>query len=345
VDFHVIDPLSDNRWDTLAACHPKATVFHQRGWLGALARTYGYQPFVVTSTAAGKPLSDGIVLCRISSWVTGNRAVSLPFSDHCEPLVNDIAALVEFTNWLQKECDRQRWKYVELRPLSGEGGPGGSLGNSRSYWFHSLDLTPNLEQIYRGLHKDSIQRRIRRAEREGLSYETGRSEQLVDEFYDVLLITRRRHQLLPQPRAWFRNLVECMGDNLQIRLARKAGRPIAAMLCVRHRGSVVYKYGCSNDKFHSLAAMPMLFWRLIEESKASGIDKIDFGRSDMDNPGLMTFKDRFGTTKKLLTYFRYPQKKNWKPASWSLQAVRQMFALLPDAVLPTVGQLVYRHMG
>jgi len=345
VDLHLIDPLSDSRWDAFVATHPRATVFHQRGWLDALARTYGYQPFVLTSTPAGRALSDGVVLCRVSSWVTGNRAVSLPFSDHCEPLADDDGLVVEFANSLRSECDRERWRYVELRPLSWSGGQECPLPRSRSYWFHNLDLTPSLEQIYKGLHKDCIQRRIRRAERERLAYETGRSERLIAELYDLLLITRRRHRLVPQPRCWFQNLIQCMGDDVQIRVARKRETPIAAILALRHQRSLVYKYGCSNEKFHHLAAMPFLFWRLIEESKASGLEKIDFGRSDIDDTGLTTFKDRLGTSKRLLTYLRYPQAENREPAGWRVPAIGHAFPFLPNAALPALGRLLYRHMG
>lgn len=46
--------------------------------------------------------------------------------------------------------------------------------------------------------------------------------------------------------------------------------------------------------------MPFLFWRLIEESKASGVERIDFGRSDLANTSLIAFKDKFGTTRKSL---------------------------------------------
>ena len=278
--------------------------------------------------------------------MTGTRSVSLPFTDHCEPLLNNIGELLEFTNWLRTECDSQRWKYVELRPRSWDENSGCHLQPIRSYWFHTLDLTATMAQLFRGLHEDSIQRKIRRAEREKISYETGRSEKLVDEFYRLLVITRKRHRLLPQPRTWFNNLIECMGDKMQISLAQWNGAPIAAMLTLRNRSSVVYKYGCSDEKFHHLGGMPFLFWRLIEESKASGAEEIDFGRSDLDNEGLITFKDRFGTKRKLLTYLRYPQTEKGKcTPSWNSQAIRQIFSILPDAVLPVAGGMLYRHMG
>ena len=344
MNIHITNPLTDPRWNDLLARHALASAFHQRGWLEALSRTYGYNPFVLTSASEDKPMSDGIVLCRVSSWITGTRMVSLPFSDHCEPLLDDPQDLSEFVEWLRAKRDSQGWKYVELRPLA-QIRDDYSAQPSQSYCFHELDLSPALEQLFRNLHKDSIQRKIQRAEREQLSYEAGRSEALREVFYGLMLRTRRRHHLLPQPRAWFKNLVECMGDKIQIRVAAKDGMPIAAMLTLSHRKSVIYKYGCSDERHHNLGAMPFLFWKLIEESKASGADKIDFGRSDLAQESLIAFKDKFGTSKKLLNYYRYPQESKRRRAAWGENAIRQCFSMLPDAVSSTAGRLVYRHMG
>jgi CelD/BcsL family acetyltransferase involved in cellulose biosynthesis len=346
MQLYTIDPLSDSRWDDLVASHPRASVFHHPGWLKALASTYGYQPMVLTSAAAGKRLSDGIAFCQIKSWITGTRLVSLPFADHCEPLLNETDDSFDLTGWMRAEYSPRHWKYIELRPLSWRADSNSPLMESRSYWFHMLDLTSSLSDIFRHLDKNSIQRRIRHAEREQLSYETGCSEQIADDFYRLLLITRRRHQLFPQPRAWFRNLIACMGKNLQIRLARKDGVPIAAILTLRHRSIVVYKYGCSDAKFHHLGAMPFLFWRLIEESKATGTEQIDFGRTNLDNDGLAAFKDRLGTTRSRVTYFRYPDSAKEKGVmAADLPAVRRVLAALPDAVLTWAGGRLYPHIG
>jgi len=346
MSINIIDPVADNRWDELVARHPKASAFHQRGWLQALARTYGYEPLALTSSPVGRPLEDGIVFCRVSSWLTGTRLVSLPFADHCEPLLNESGQCLDLIRWLCTECDRKRWKYVELRPLSPVHNPGPGLQKSRAYCFHELDITPSLEQIFRRLHKDSIQRKIRRAEGQGMEYEVGRSEHLLDDFYRLLLVTRRRHRAIPQPRAWFRNLIESMGDTLQVRIVRKDRNPIAAMLTLRQGATAVYKYGCSDQRFHSLGGMPLLFWRLIEESRNSGGQRIDLGRSDLDNNGLITFKDRFGATSRLLTYYRYPRpEREQRIRRWDARLVRQFFSILPDAALSRAGKLLYRHMA
>jgi CelD/BcsL family acetyltransferase involved in cellulose biosynthesis len=345
--LHTIDPLTDSRWDDLVASHPKASAFHHSGWLRALALTYGYKPLVITSAGAGQRLTDGMVFCQVRSWITGNRLVSLPFSDHCEALLRDEHDLPQFAARIRAECDRGHWKYVELRPLSSCDQPGSqpdsSFGESSSYWFHTLDLSPSIEQIFRGLHKNSIQRRIRRAEREGLSYETGRSEKLLDDFYRLMLLTRRRHRLPPQPRAWFRNLISDTGPDLTIRLARKDGAAVAALLTLRHGNNVIYKYGGSDERFHHLAGMPFLFWRLIEESKSTRAEQIDFGRTDLENDGLTAFKDRFGTVRRRMTYFRYPEAVRQRRIGQS--AVQRIFSVLPDAVLSCAGNLGYRHLG
>jgi len=346
VKIHVLDPLIDTRWAEFVASHPSASVFHDRGWLEALARTYGYELYALTSAPFDQPLENGLVVCRVSSWITGARLVSLPFSDHCEPLLHDRDEAEEFVRWMQDACDLQKWNYVEVRPLSASYEPGNGLQPSRSYWFHELDLSPSLEQIFGQLHKDSIRRKIQRAEREGLSYEIGHSEQLMEKFYGLLLKTRRRHRLLPQPRVWFKNLLECMRDKLQIRVAKKDGVPVATLLTLRHGVSVVYKYGCSDEKFHHLGGMPFLFWKLIEESKASGVEKIDFGRTDLNNEGLIAFKDKFGTSKRLLTYYRYAKTKKQGVAGISeSQTLRQFFAFLPETVCSAAGRILYRHLG
>ena len=188
---------------------------------------------------------------------------------------------------------------------------------------------------------------IRRAEREALRWETGASEAHLSRFYSLLLLTRRRHQVPPQPIAWFRNLAGCLGDRFLIWLASKGSRPVAGIVLLRHRDTLVYKYGASDARFHSLGAMPFLFWNAIRDAKAKGIRHLDLGRSDSDNAGLMTFKDRLGAERSTLTYLRYPAPLSPVRASppAHVQMAKRVLAILPDRLLVATGRLLYRHMG
>src|SRR5712691_4915854 len=111
-----IDPLRDPRWAQFAERHPRASVFHTPGWLMALRRTYGYEPVVYTTTPPGTELTNGVILCRVYSRITGRRLVSVPFSDHCEPLVDRPEDLECLVHSLKRDRPKEGWKYVEIRP-------------------------------------------------------------------------------------------------------------------------------------------------------------------------------------------------------------------------------------
>jgi len=137
-----------------------------------------------------------------------------------------------------------------------------------------------------------------------------------------------------------------MGDNVDVRLARKNGVPVAAILTLRHGSNVVYKYGCSDAGLHKLGGMPFLLWRLIEECKAAGAQTIDFGRSDLNHEGLIVFKDRLGARKTLLTYYRHTSKtRSQEAAPWESQRLRKMISSLPEALLSQASRVFYKHLG
>ena len=341
-----INPLVDPRWDGLAATHARGSVFHSRGWIEALHRTYGYTPVALTSSAPGEDLKNAILFCRVESWLTGRRLVSLPFSDHCDPLVDRFEDLKLFEAALDQQIRDRRMRYAEIRPHSSFLNPGEFFHSHGSFCFHELDLSPGADALFRGFHKDSTQRRIRKAEREGLQVEEGRSDSVRDQFYQLLLLTRRRHGLPPQPRAWFGNLIDCLGESLTIRVASKDGQPAAAILTLRFGETVTYKYGCSDPQYSNLGATQLLFWRTIQESCSKGMKRFDLGRSDSDNPGLVTFKDRWGAERLTLTYLRHPMPRDSiRGRGWGAPMMRFFCAHAPDRLLSGAGDLFYRHVG
>jgi len=99
------------------------------------------------------------------------------------------------------------------------------------------------------------------------------------------------------------------------------------------------------DRFFGFE-LPFLFWKLIEESKVEGAEQIDFGRTDLDNPGLIEFKDRLGATRKKLTYLRYPKSEGtgWM-RSPHLAKAKTLIAFLPDAIVSSMRGLVYSHVA
>src|SRR5437660_10478186 len=112
---YTFNPLEDPGWAEFVQRHTRASVFHTPGWLEALRRTYGYEPVAYTTTPPGSELTNGVVLWRVYSRITGRRMVSLPFSDHCEPLVDRPEALGDLRPSASLGCTKERWKYRGLR--------------------------------------------------------------------------------------------------------------------------------------------------------------------------------------------------------------------------------------
>jgi CelD/BcsL family acetyltransferase involved in cellulose biosynthesis len=346
-----IHPLTDARWAELVKRHPRSSVFHTREWLEALRRTYGYEPVAMTTCSPGTPLTNAVVSCRVESRITGRRLVSLPFSDHCDLLTDDTGNATAMISALRQELRQQKLGYVEIRPTRDLETTELGAKSTYSFCFHQIDLRPQLDTLFENCHKDSTQRKIRRAEREGLVYEEGRSAFLLDSFYRLLLITRRRHFIPPQPKRWFQNLIDCFGDALKIQVAVRGKSAIAAILTLRHKDTIVYKYGCSDAHYHPLGGMHLLFWRTIQQAKADGLSVFDLGRSNREDIGLVTFKDRWGAKRSNIDYLRLlpfaESKAAYGPAGddWKSRIAKRAFPWLPDRVLCAAGDLLYRHIG
>lgn len=339
-----IDPLADPRWERLSLDHARASVFHSPGWLRALRDAYGYQPIAFTTSPPGGDLSDGVVFCRVKSWLTGDRLVSLPFSDHCEPLVDHPAALACILSRLTDSAGGGAGR-IEIRPMTA--GLAASAGFSRlaEFQLHRLDLRPSPAALFGRFHKNT-RRNIQRGEAGFLRYEKGASETLLEHFRHLLTRTRKRHRVPPQPLQWFRSLCECMAGRAAIHMAYRESIPVAGIFTLRHNGVMVYKYGCFDPTYRQHGGMAFLLWRTMQEARQGGVREFDFGRSDSGDAGLITFKQRWGSVVSPLTYWSCGMRRfEGSALQWTGRRLREILPYLPDRLLTATGNLLYKHVG
>lgn len=338
-----IDPLTDPRWADLIARHPRACTFHSGGWLEALKRTYGYQPIALGIPSGSAGLESAFVFCRVKSPWTGNRLVSLPFSDHCDPLTDTADDLETLLSALRKCVPEQ--KYVELRPRITFDGTTGDFTANDQYLLYRLSLQGGADAVVHGFHKNHVVRKIRRAEREGLVYEEGSSERLLRYFFALTVLTRRRHGIPPQPIDWFRAVLDCLPVAARIRIVFKDQAPIAGMLTLSDGNTMIYKYGASDAAHHNLGGVQFLMWRTIQDACNQGCTTMDFGRSRPQNAGEIAFKDHWGGTRTPLLYWRCPGPGAAPRLADKLKGTRRIFSVLPDWLLIAAGKALYRHIG
>jgi len=121
--------------------------------------------------------------------------------------------------------------------------------------------------------------------------------------------------------------------------------PVASILTISHKKIMVYKYGCSDARFNRLGGMALLLWNTIQEAKDKGLDEFEMGRSDGNNPGLISFKEHWGAVGTQLNYWRYPSRTVGIANTWQKNMLRRVIPATPTSALRTMGMLLYRHIG
>jgi hypothetical protein len=344
-----VDPLQDGRWQTFLQRHPQSSIFHSVGWLNSLSRTYGYKPVVYTTSPATSDLENGVLFCRVRSWATGDRLVSLPFSDHCTPLCDVQEEFDNLICHLQTGRADQQWEYLEIRPVNGSfAGTMEKRGFklAAKYVRHRVGLEPAAEEIFHRLDKDSVQRRVHHAKRLGVVEFCGKSEGLLRDFYQLQIRTRARHNLPPQPFVWFKNLLDCMGDAADLRLAYVRSVPVAAIVILHFKDTSYYKYGCSDERFHKFGVIPFLLWRAIRSAKSIGSRVFDLVRTEVEHHGLISFKNHWTPISESLSYWKFPADLSGGfVKDWKLKMVNLICSHMPHRLLEAAGTLTYRHVG
>lgn len=337
-----IDPLSDERWRDLVQRDVRASAFHTTEWLDALRRTYGFAPVAYAADPARGDLRGAVVFCGVASWLTGRRLVSLPFSDHCEPLVEDAGQLATILGHAAGEARRNGWRYAQIRPRTTGLGVA-PFAPDESNHHYSLDLRPDLDAIFKGIKKQT-RYDIRRAERGTLRHVVGRDDEFVRAYFRLHVMTRSTHGVPPQPLAWFRNVARCLGDMVDVHLLLDDGRPIAGLVTILFRDQLMWKYSASDPVRDRLGMGKSLAWQSIRRAKERGATTLDMGRCEPSNVGLAQFKERWGATRADLGYFRYPAPARSRQPRIAA-AARSVVQRLPSPVLAMAGRLAYRHVA
>ena len=122
-------------------------------------------------------LENAMVFCPVESWLTGRRLVSLPFSDHCEPLVDgereEDAVCAAFEQKMAREMRGTIGAISKCVRCKRFDMATGLAPHGRDLRVPSTGPEAGSRCIFGGFHKSSTQRKVRRAEREGLTYREG----------------------------------------------------------------------------------------------------------------------------------------------------------------------------
>lgn len=343
-DIQLIDPTTFAVWDELLSTHPKSSFFHSSSWARVLAETYGYTP-VYFAILRNRELSALMPCMEVKSAITGNRGVSLPFTDYCEPLFEDALQLKALFDKMNEQGQRSGWKYVEMRP---ENALPEFYQPSCNHLGHILDLVEDERAMFSRL-RDSTRRNIKKAKGAGVQIEIGCTHAVLREFIRLNCMTRRDHGLPPQPDAFFEKIHQhvLVPEQGMIVLARFEGTIVAGAMYFHFGKKAVYKYGASDKQYQHIRANNLLMWEAIRWYASKGCRQLCFGRTEPENKGLQQFKAGWGAREAVIHYYKYDLGRgafiqdSLKVSGMHNGIIRRM----PIPMLKIAGSLLYRHMG
>jgi lipid II:glycine glycyltransferase (peptidoglycan interpeptide bridge formation enzyme) len=137
-----------------------------------------------------------------------------------------------------------------------------------------------------------------------------------------------------------------MGDMAEIRIARKDGVAIAAIITLLFKQTCYYKYMGYDLSKSKMGAISGLVWHTIQKDKERGALWLDYGRTDIENESLAIYKDRWNGIRTKLSYYRFPAPQQSEDSGdLKMNVAKAVFACLPDKMLQAAGEILYKHIG
>lgn len=340
---HILLEPTDPRWmDFIQTC-PDANIFHHPAWMALMHACYGYSTSIVALTDAQGDLCAGLPFMKVNSWLTGQRWVSMPFSDYCNPLYHNEAARDALAHQLEIVYQENRPGKMEIRWELPES-PG--IQKISEFVMNTLQLDTNPEQVSKHFKRTHLQN-IRTSEKRGVTVEFGDKLEHLKIFYNLQLQTRKDHGVPAQPWKYFELLFHhIVKPGLGfVLLAQKDGEYIAGMVYLGWRKTLVAKYAASREDHLNLRPNNLLFWAGIRWGCQNGFTLFDMGRTELENTGLRNFKSRWGAVEKPLSYSIISSKPHL-PMNGKLKSImNSLISHSPLWVCRLSGQILYKHFG
>jgi len=308
-----------------------------------LAETYGFKIQAAVSSKALHP-AGAIPFVEVDD-LRGRRIVSLPFSDYCDPLVGDQAEWERLLPLILRLNAPVKFRGLRAQFVSSDH----RLTQTGSALWHGVDLLRPNDEVWANLGNNARQN-IRKAQKSGIKIREGRSLNDIMKFYKMHSLLRKiKYRMFAQPIRFFEIMYSIFSADSRIftLIAEQDSVPIAGILFLINDDTLYYKFNASIDT--SLRPNDLLVWAGITAGQAFGLKRLDFGVSDLQQPGLVRFKRKFATEEQTVFHMNwFPNEHSDPRADEAGRLLGQLTSTLTSAetdlrITQAVGDLVYRY--
>jgi FemAB-related protein (PEP-CTERM system-associated) len=337
--------LSDSadaaRIEAFVANRADGTVFHRPAWLAAVEQGTGQAAVGLVAERAGR-VTGWLPLTELHSPIFGRALVSSGFAVGGGALAEADATALKLATVAEELAVRHSCGTVELR--------GGALP-----WHWTVRRGSHCGFVAPLAGDDEAQllaipRKQRAEVRKGLQVDltvhvgTGETDRAAH--YAVYAESVRNLGTPVFPRALFDAVLDRL--DADILTVRHAGRPVASVLSLYHRGAVLPYWGGGTHTARALRANDRMYYELMRHARVRGCTAFDFGRSKTGS-GAYHFKRNWGFEPEPLSYATWTAPgyaaRDADPTSQRHAARIALWKRLPLPVANRLGPLIARGLG
>jgi len=126
-------------------------------------------------------------------------------------------------------------------------------------------------------------------------------------------------------------------------VAEPGGRAVVAGSFFGWRDMLIYKFGASDRTPWPQPPNHAPFWSAIRRACDNSFSVLDFGRTDLDNEGLRTFKSNWGTVETELVYSTLGDPAAARTNSTAGRALGVFIHRSPEFLCRELGERLYRY--
>jgi len=341
----VVRRLEENRfadWDRFVETCPDATFFHRAAWKRIIERSFGHKTHYLY--VERDAIIEGVLpLVEIKHRIFGHSLSSTAFCVYGGPAAANEAAAGMLDEAARALAQRLNVDYLEYRSQEGRGYDG-FVAKSDLYVTFRKPIEPEVEKNLLAIPRKQ-RAMVRKAIKLGLASEIDVDAQRLHRVYAESV----RNLGTPVfSSRYFEELRREFGDQAEILIVVKDGRPVSGVLSFFFRDEVLPYYGGGTGAARDLAANDFMYWEVMRRACERGCRVFDFGRSKVGT-GAFDFKKFWGFTPQPLHY-QYLMRRGDKPPDLNplnpkLRIFIEMWKRLPLPVANFLGPWIVKNLG
>ena len=307
---------------------PDGTIFQRPSWGRAVARTFHHQARDLVAEREGR-LVGYLPLMRCRGPFGRSHLISTPYGVYGGPLGEDPETVRALALEARKLAEAEGVGRLELRCYRDPGLE--ELSPSDLYMTFVKDLPEDPDEVVKSMRKE--ERRLVRRARDKHGLELCEGPWFIQDLARLFQESKHRLGTPALPLVWFRTLLEELGPDAVIHIARRGSEALAvSMSFVDGENFRMYYIGTTAEANRLYHTTGFMIAGLQEWAIRRGLRRFDLGRSRRD-AGAVKFKRNQGFESEPLHYrYGLVRSKNlpsFNPSNPRTELLRKTWARLP----------------